>query len=212
MNNFILDKLKWRYATKKFDASKEVSKEKIALLKEAFNLTATSYGLQPLKLIIISNKEIQNKLVEASMNQIQVKDASHVLVICIENKIDKHYIENYFNRVQQIRGTSDEIINPFKEYLIQSFAEKTSQEVKSWMINQAYIALGNLLTVCALESIDACPMEGFIPNEYDNILNLSKKGLSAVLVLPIGYRASDDFFANLKKVRKGVPNVVIEID
>lgn len=212
MNNLILDKLKWRYATKKFDATKKLPEEKINLLKEVFNLTATSYGLQPLKLVVISNSEIKNKLVEASMNQTQVKDASHVFVICIENKLDAQDIETYFNTVKQIRGTSDSILNPFKEYLIQSFAEKTPEEIRSWMKNQAYIALGKLLTACALESIDACPMEGFVPEAYDKILELSQKGISPVLVLPVGYRAEDDFFADLKKVRKGVSNVVIDIN
>ena len=211
MNNTIIDKLKWRYATKKFDANKMLSLEKMNKLKEAFNLTATSYGLQPLKLVIVSDKAMQEKLVPLSMNQEQVKDASHVLIICVEKTVDAQHIKKYFDNVKKIRGTEDAVLNPFKDYLLASFSEKTEEEIKTWMIKQAYIALGNLLTVCAIEEIDSCPMEGFLPEEYDKLLNLSKLGLESVLVLPVGYRAEDDFFANLKKVRRGVEEVIIEL-
>ncbi len=211
MNNTIIDKLKWRYATKKFDANKMLSLEKMNKLKEAFNLTATSYGLQPLKLVIVSDKATQEKLVPLSMNQEQVKDASHVLIICVEKTVDAQHIKKYFDNVKKIRGTEDAVLNPFKDYLLASFSEKTEEEIKTWMIKQAYIALGNLLTVCAIEEIDSCPMEGFLPEEYDKLLNLSKLGLESVLVLPVGYRAEDDFFANLKKVRRGVEEVIIEL-
>ncbi len=211
MNNTIIDKLKWRYATKKFDASKMLPLEKMNKLKEAFNLTATSYGLQPLKLVIVSDKAMQEKLVPLSMNQEQVKNASHVLIICVEKTVDAQHIKKYFDNVKNIRGTEDAVLNPFKDYLLTSFSEKTEEEIKTWMIKQAYIALGNLLTVCAIEEIDSCPMEGFLPEEYDKLLNLSKLGLESVLVLPVGYRAEDDFFANLKKVRRGVEEVVIEL-
>ena len=108
----IIDKLQWRYATKKFDANRELSKEKLDLVKEAFNLTATSYGLQPVKLLMIRNKELQASLVEHSMGQEQVSQASCVLVFCIERTIDKDYIETYFDRVKKIRNTPDEILKP----------------------------------------------------------------------------------------------------
>lgn len=198
----IIEALQWRYATKSFDKEKMVSKDKLEILLNAFNLTATSYGLQPLKLLVIEDKKLQQNLVQYSMNQEQIAQASHVLVICIETLIDKKFIENYFKLVKTIRNTADDIINPFKAFLIDDFESKSQNEIKEWSIKQAYISLGNLLTVCALEKIDACPMEGFIPNKYDEILNLNSKGLKSVLVLPIGYRAENDFMAELKKVRK----------
>ncbi len=205
----IIQSLKWRYATKKFDTTKILSKEKIDTLTEAFNLTATSYGLQPLKLVVIHDKEIQNKLTEHSWNQKQVADASHVLVFCIENVVGEEYITQYFNTVKDIRNTSDEILNPFKEQLINSFKDKPSEEISNWASKQAYLAMGNILTVCATEKIDACPMEGFIPEKYNEILKLTELGLSAVLVLPVGYRAEDDMFADLKKVRRPINESVI---
>ena len=211
MNSEIIEKLRWRYATKKFDATKILSEEKLAILKEAFNLTATSYGLQPLKMVVITNIEIKEQLVPISMDQEQVKDASHVLVLCKEATMTSEYIVEHFNRVEATRNTSREILDPFQEFLVTSFSEKQPEDISLWMENQAYLALGNLLTVCALENIDACPMEGFDPQKYDELLQLEEKGLRSVLVLPVGYRAEDDFFSDLKKVRRGVDEVVIEL-
>ncbi|MAL61168.1 MAG: NAD(P)H-dependent oxidoreductase [Flavobacteriaceae bacterium] len=211
MTSNSIKKLQWRYACKKFDSSKILSKEKLEILKESFNLTATSYGLQPLKLVVIEDKITKKKLVPFSMNQKQVEDASHVLVLCIEAEMKSEYIKKHFNRVEAIRNTSRAILNPYETALIAMFSEKTEEEIEGWMTKQAYLALGNLLTVCALEEIDSCPMEGFEPQKYDELLGLEAMGLKSVLVLPVGYRAEDDFFSSLKKVRKGVEQVIIEL-
>jgi len=208
----ILTQLQWRYATKKFDSSKKLPVQKIDLLKEAFNLTATSYGLQPLKMLVISNEKLKEELVPLTMNQAQVKDASHVLVLCTEKHISKTFIENYFANVKKVRNTPDEILAPFQSYLIETLGEKDTDTIDQWTAKQAYLALGNLLTVCALEEIDACPIEGFDPNAYDSHLALESKGLKSVLVLAVGYRATDDMFSAMAKVRRGVQDVVIELD
>ena len=207
----IIDSLKWRYATKKFDTKKHVSDDKLAILKEAFTLTATSYGLQPVKLVVVSNKEFQKELVPYSFNQEQVAQASHVLIICIENTVDEAYIRAHFENEKSIRGVSDKIIDSFRSFLITDFSSKKETEIKEWATKQAYITLGNLLTVCALEKIDSCPMEGFVPEKYDELLNLKNMGLSSVLVLPIGYRAEEDMFSKFKKVRKSIETNVITI-
>jgi nitroreductase len=206
-----INALRWRYAAKKFDPDKMLSAEKLDVLKKAFNLTATSYGLQPLKLIVVQNKEVQDELMKASYNQKQISTASHVLVICIESTIGKKFISNYFKTVQDIRNTPDEVLHPFRESLIGDFEQKPQDEVKVWATHQAYLVLGTLLTVCAVEEIDSCPMEGFEPKKYNEILELEKYGLEAVLALPVGYRAEDDFFASLKKVRRPLEETVIEL-
>lgn len=208
----VLERLKWRYATKKFDASKRLSEEKLSILKESFNLTATSYGLQPLKMIILSNPDLKKLLVPITMDQDQVENASHVLVICTETKIDSDYIKDHFNLVVKIRSTPREILSSFEEYLVSSFSDKQSDELNIWSTNQAYLALGNLLTVCAIEKIDACPIEGFDPGKYDELLQLNEKGLQSVIVLAVGYRAEDDMFSGFDKVRRGVDEVIIEMD
>ncbi|WP_394334923.1 MULTISPECIES: NAD(P)H-dependent oxidoreductase [Arenibacter] len=207
----VIKKLQWRYAVKKFDPDQLLTQEKQQILEQAFNLTASSYGLQPIKLVVVQNKKLQQELVKHSYGQEQVGQASHVFIICIEKKIDKEFIHNYFNRVKQIRNTADEILEPFKGALVDNFSKKERQEVRVWATNQAYLALGTLLTVCAMEGIDSCPMEGFNPSAYDQLLGLEKDKLTSVLVLPVGYRAHDDMFASLKKVRKNLKDSVVHI-
>ena len=208
----IIKNLEWRYATKKFDATKLLSDLQINTLKKAFNLTATSYGLQPIKMVVVHNKKLQQELVKYSWNQQQIAQASHVLVLCIQKNISNEDIESYFSLVKKIRNTPDKILNPFKEYLKNDMDTKSEVDLHSWMKNQAYIALGNLMTVAASENIDSCPMEGFIPKKYDALLNLDKHNLKSVLVLPVGFRAEDDFMKDLKKVRKHTSEVIIEIN
>ena len=210
MNN--IEALRWRYATKKFDENRILSEDKIEILKHAFNLTATSYGLQPIKMVIVHNKKVQAKLVEHSFNQKQVASASHVLVLCIEREINEKFIENYFNYVQKIRATPNEILSPFKDFLIDDFKNKHMDEIASWATNQAFLAMGTLLTVAATEAIDACPMEGFEPDKYDEVLGLDKLNLRSVLVLPVGFRAKDDMFSEFKKVRRPLSDIVIELE
>ncbi|WP_417875059.1 nitroreductase family protein, partial [Xanthomarina gelatinilytica] len=135
----------------------------------------------------------------------------HVLVFCIETNIDEAFVTEYFNRVHAIRNTSKSILKPFQDFLISDFENKTLLKIEAWATNQAYLAMGNLLTVCALEGIDSCPMEGFDSNAYDDILGLKKQGLKSVLLLPIGYRADDDMFADFKKVRKSITESIIEL-
>ena len=207
----IINSMQWRYAVKKFDAESTLPGEKIEVLKEAFNLTATSYGLQPIKMVVIANKELQKALVPHSYGQEQVAQASHLLIFCIEKSIDEAYIGRYFDQVVRVRGTSREVLDPFQNSLIASFSKKNGDEVAKWATNQAYLAMGNLLTVCAVEKIDSCPMEGFDGEAYDRLLGLGEKGLASVLVMPIGRRSDDDMFSGLKKVRKEVGDMVIDL-
>jgi len=206
-----IEALKWRYATKRFDPTRSLSHVEVDKLKQAFNLTATSYGLQPLKLVVIHNKKLQEKLREYSFGQQQVSSASHVLVICIEKEVGKQFIENYFEHVRDIRNTPENILTPHKNSLVEDFERKHIDDIRTWATHQAYLVLGSLLTVCAVEGIDSCPMEGFLPEKYDEVLELDKYNLKSVLVLPVGFRAQEDFFADLKKVRRPIKEMVIEI-
>ncbi|HEX9825934.1 MAG TPA: NAD(P)H-dependent oxidoreductase [Flavobacteriaceae bacterium] len=207
----IIDHLKWRYATKKFNPNKVLSPNKIDILKQAFNLTATSFGLQTITMIMVSNKEKRKPLVEHTYNQKQVLDASHLLVICIQENITDDDVDRLFNTTQSIRNTPDHILDPYRTDLKNMMQKMTIEERQQWSINQAYIALGNLMTVCAVEGIDSCPMEGFSAEHYDRILDLKSKNLKSVLLLPVGYRADDDIFADFKKVRKTVAESTIEL-
>jgi len=208
----IIEQLNWRYATKKFDTNRKLSKAKIQTLKESFNLTATSFGLQTIKMLIVTNNDIKKSLVPYAYNQNQVAEASHLLVICVQNNITDSDVIDYFNNVKRLRNTPDAILDPFRKNLLKTMQDKSVEERLQWSKNQAYIALGNLMTVCAIEGIDACPMEGFVPEKCDNVLNLDEKGLKSVLLLPVGYRAEDDMFASFKKVRKSLEDTIIEIN
>lgn len=210
MTKTTIHDLQWRYATKKFDPSKKLSEGQINILKESFNLTATSYGLQPIKLLVIENETVKKDLVSLTMHQKQVQDASHVLIFCVVTDMDADYITHYFERVQKTRGTSKTILAPFRDILIREFEQKDTEAIFAWAKNQAYLAMGNLLTVCANEKIDSCPIEGFEPESYDAYLKLEEKGLRSVLVMPVGYRAEDDFFADMKKVRREITDSVID--
>lgn len=207
----IVESLNWRYATKKFDKNKKLTNNQINSLKEAFNLTATSFGLQTINLIVITNEAVKASLVEHTYYQNQVQEASHLLVLCIKDDISDEDVNSYFDNITRIRNTPESILEPFRKNLLKTMREKSVEERQIWSKNQAYIALGNLMTVCAIEKIDACPMEGFVSKKYDDILNLKEKGLKSVLLLPVGIRAEDDMFATFKKVRKSLDETILEI-
>lgn len=207
----IITQLKWRYATKKFDAQHKLSSDKLDILKEAFNLTALSYGLQTLKLVIIEDKIQREKLVEKAYGQRQVAEASHLLVLCIQDEINEDDVNQHFINIKEIRNTPETILKPFKNQMKGTVEGMPDDKKNNWATNQAYIALGNLMTVCAVEEIDSCPMEGFIPEAFDKALGLKAKGLKSVLLLPVGKRADDDMFAELKKVRKPLSETIIEL-
>ncbi len=207
-----IEALEWRYACKKFNDQKIIPDEKINILMQSFNLTASSYGLQPVKLLVIQNKRLQSELLPSSMNQPQVAQASHLFLFCTHTNIDKDYINEYFDRTINKRGTSPEVLAGFRSAVLKEFGSKSQTEIDQWAAKQAYLALGNMLTVCALEGIDACPMEGFMPHEYDRILDLKSKNLRSVLLMPVGYRADDDPLAVMVKVRKPLAESVLQIN
>lgn len=208
----ILESLTWRYACKKFDQNKKLSEDQIRILLQAFNLTATSFGLQPLKLIVIKGDSLKAKLLPHAYFQPQITTCSHLFVICIDTAFNETSIDAYFDLEKDIRGTSEEIIGKFRNQLKTIFKNKDREQIDKSSIYQAYISIGTLMTVCAEQKIDSCPMEGFNPVKFDDILELDKRNLRSVLLLPVGYRAEDDIMASMKKVRKPLDQVVIEID
>lgn len=208
----IIQSLTWRYACKKFDANRKLNKDQIAVLSKAFNLTATSFGLQPLKMLIVKGDELKSKLLPHAYFQPQITTCSHLLIICIDTAFDEHAIDAYFDLEKDVRGTSEEILGKFRNQLKTIFKNKDRQQIDTSSIYQAYISIGTLMTVCAEQRIDSCPMEGFNPVKFDEILELEEKDLRSVLLLPVGYRAEDDMMSSMKKVRKPLEQVIIEID
>ena len=198
----LIQSLKWRYATKKFDTTKSIAPEDMQVILEAIQLTATSYGLQPYKVFNIANKELRQQMQVASWGQAQVVDASDVLVFCAYTEITSDMVDNYVQRKATTQNIPIKNLAGYSDFMKSKIQEKSPEELIDWNARQIYIALGNLLAVCGELEIDACPMEGFEPEKYDKMLGLKEKGLTAILVCPIGYRSAEDFTQHSPKVRK----------
>lgn len=198
----IIDDLKWRYATKKFDSSRRVNDEDLNTIKEAIRLSASSYGLQPYEVLIIEDAETKQSLLEHSYNQSQVVDCSHLFVFCNYVDVNDKIVDSYIQNIATTRNIPLETLTDFKNAILGSIDNKTPAEIKVWGAKQCYLALANLLNACAHLKIDSCPMEGFVPEAYSKMLELEKINLFPSLVAPIGYRHPEDFNAKNLKVRK----------
>jgi nitroreductase len=208
----LLDQLKWRYATKRFDPSRKISSEDWSALEDALRLSPSSGGLQPWKFIIVSDPATREKLVPASSGQSQITDASHLVVFSIVTDFGEAEVDAHLERTAEIRGIEVESMSGFRSMLIGGIIDAMDPIARrSWAANQAFIALGNLLTSASLLGIDACPMGGFVPEQYDTILDLKSKGLAAVVICTLGYRSAADPYANLPKVRFEKADMFIRI-
>lgn len=207
----LIHALEWRSATKQFDTSKEVSQQDLNTLIEAANLAPTSGGMQPFKLVVVKNKQLQEDLVQDSYNQTQVAQASHVLVFAIEENMEG-LVDRYVDRAVEVRNMKKEDLQGYADsmnYYIGSMDETTKV---SWAKSQAFISLGMVMAAAAELKIDSCPMEGFVSDNYQEKLDLKSKNLKPVVILPIGYRSSEDKYADLPKVRKTKSDFLVEIN
>lgn len=214
MNNHeISEKLNWRYAVKKFDAARKVSAADWQSLEESLILAPTSFGLQPYKFIVITDDALKTELQPHAWNQPQITTCSHLVVIATRNEVTEVDVDVYIKRIMEVRGTdyNDDMKN--FQAMINGFRQRAADEgwMKQWTHKQSYIALGFLMETAALLGIDTCPMEGFNPADFDKILGLDKEGYSAAVLCPVGYRAADDWLANLPKVRFDADNLVKHI-
>ena len=202
-NEVLLQQLNWRYAVKKFDPTRKISAEDWHALEEVLILTPTSYNLQPYKFVVVTNQEIKERLLPYAWNQKQVVDCSHLVVIAGKTNLTGADVENYLQRVVDVRNVTRESQDDYARVL-HEFTSKleTNDKTFEWAARQVYLALGFLLTASALRGIDTCPMEGFVSSGVNEILQLDAQKLSAVVLCPLGYRAADDWLASLAKVRQ----------
>ncbi len=207
----ILADLEWRYACKKFDPDKKLNKEEVDTLLESLRLTASSYGLQPWKFLLVNNKKLREELVAASFGQKQIAEASHLIVLCAKANVDEAHVDAFLEDVSETRGEKIENLEGFKKMLMMAVNRPEDKKLE-WAKKQLYIAMGTLLTVCAKLRIDSCPMEGFRPKEVNEILGLKEKGLRSVLLCPVGHRADDDKYTERSKVRFKKDEVIEVID
>lgn len=202
MKNELLAALQWRYAVKKYDPSFKLSQEDKDTLEEVLLLTPSSYGLQPLHFIWLEDSTLREKAKAIAWNQQQITDAAGVLVLCTKTSLDAVFLDAHADNMRDTRSLQEEQIKGFRAHLHAAIGAKEANDIGQWNDKQAYIALGQLLTACALLKIDATPMEGFDPKALDELLELEKQGLHSVLICTLGKRASDDNYAQLKKVRR----------
>ena len=210
MNN-ILDALEWRYAVKKFDDKASLTEQQILEVKKVFNLSASSYGLQPYKMIVVQNPELKEKLVPASFGQEQISQSAAILVFAVRTDFGMDYIDQFFKDMSTKRQIPLENLEGYKNFMKGSFANKSEDEISSWATKQVYLTMGHMLASLAALQIDTCPMEGLDPQAYDKILDLDAKQLKTIIAMPIGVRAPDDASATALKVRKDLSDIIIDL-
>lgn len=207
----ILNKLNWRYATKKYDVSKKLTREELDSLLQAIQLSPSSYGIQPYKVLVITNPEVREKLKAVGYGQSQITEASHLFVFATYNHFDTSHIDEYAQNIAITRGINLEDIDGFVTLMKNVVNSRNAEELKAWNSKQAYIALGVLLETAALLGLDASPMEGFDASKFDEILNLKDQNLTSLVIAAVGHRSSEDEYQYYKKVRKQKENLFIEI-
>ena len=206
----LLTQLEWRYATKKFDPTRRIPRDIWADLERSLVLTPSSYGLQPWKFIVVQDPKLKSVLTQFSYKQQQPADCSDLVVFAAREFMHSDHVDHYVERTAEVRNISVESLSRFREVMVNDVVSgPRSNQAFEWATRQAYIALGQFMASCALLGIDACPMDGFVPDQYDRVLNLTGTGFATVVVCAAGYRAVDDKYAITPKVRFPVNELVI---
>lgn len=209
-NETVDRQLAWRYATKVFDSTKPISDVDWKTLENSLVMCPSSFGLQPWKFFIVTDADMKAKLKPATYNQSQVVDASHVVVFAIKKDLSVEDIDRYIARTAEVRGTTAEALAGFRKMLIGTMINPKF-DINEWAARQVYLAIGFFMSTAAMLGIDVCPIEGFAPDKYDEILELSPKGFSSCVVAAAGYRSSNDKYATMPKVRYKSEDVVHRI-
>jgi nitroreductase len=198
----LLEALKWRYATKRFDSDKKIPADVWSALEQALILTPTSYGLQPYRFIVMTDAEKRAELLAHSWNQHQVTDCSHYVVFTAKTKMTEADVDHLIQRIAEVRKVPAESLSTYRGMMLGDVVHGSRGKVAhEWATRQTYIALGNLMTCAAVLGVDACPMEGLVPAEYDRALGLAGSGYATVVACALGYRSASDKYAAAPKVR-----------
>lgn len=209
-NEILFSQMNWRYACKKFDPTKKIREADWNILIESLRLTASSYGLQPWKFIVVQDSKLRESLQSFSWGQKPVTEASHFVVLTYKEKMDEAHIDKHIAQMVKVRGTDPKALEGYKNVVMGDLVKGPRSEVIGfWAQRQVYIAMGSLLSTAALMEIDTLPMEGIDPSGYDKVLNLDGTGYKTVAAIACGYRASDDKYQNMKKVRFDLADILI---
>ena len=206
----IHEALDWRYAVCEFSPEK-LDAHTVETLVDAARKSASSYGLQPYKILIIGNKSVRKDLLAYSFGQQKVLDCSHLIVFAAQTDIGDHTVDRYVAQLVKTRGVPADDISSYVKHMKQALAAKSREEKRVWAHQQAYIALGTLLTAAASMRVDSCPMTGFDHQAYDDVLGLAKLGLETTAIVALGYRSARDRTSGLPKVRFDYGDMVISV-
>lgn len=205
----VLTQLGWRYATKKFDPAKKIAPDLWAQLERAASLAPSSLGMQPWKFVVVTDPAVRQELHPVSYKQAQILDASHLVVFAAKKPPTAADADAHIARAAAVRGVPAESLDGYKKMMLGALSGMDAKQAHQWAARQCYIALGVFLATAALVGVDACPMEGFQADRYDEILGLKEKGLGAVVIAAAGYRSPEDQYAQAAKVRFTVDDIVI---
>ncbi len=208
----LIDKLHWRYATKKMNPAQAVPADKVERILEAIRLTATSSGLQPYEVIVVTNPAVREQIKAVAWNQAQVTDGSHLLVFAAWDDYTAERINHMFDLTNEVRGFKNEGWENYRQQLLASYPQRGAEVNYQHAARQAYIGVGTALIAAAEEEVDATPMEGFDPKAVDEILGLGARGLRSVVIMPLGYREeAGDWLVKLKQVRRPRQDFITEV-
>ena len=207
----VLAPLRRRYATKAFDPARKIDPATWAALEQAAVLAPSSYGLQPWNFVVVTDPAVRKQLHPASWNQAQVLDASHLVVFAAKNPPTAADVERHVANAEAVRGQPAGSLDALKQMILGSLSRMSPADAHAWAARQCYIPLGVFLSAAAHLGVDACPMEGFQPEKYDEILGLTARGLKSVVIATAGYRSATDKYAAAAKVRFPVDEVVIRV-
>jgi nitroreductase len=203
----LIPTLNWRYACKAFDSSRKIPADVWAQLEESLVLTPSSYGLQPWKFYILQDQALRESLVPHAWNQRQLADCSHLVVMTVKKQLSAQDIDAFFHRMVEVRGGTADALTGYRGMV--DGAHQRGYMDTAWAKNQVYIALGQLMLAAAQLGVDTCPMEGFVPPMFDQILGLEAEGLTTAVLCPCGYRSAEDRYAELPKVRFETQDVIV---
>lgn len=197
-----LEALKKRYSVKRFDKTRTVPEDVLKNILEAGRLSVSSQGLQPYEIIVVESPEMKERLIPAFYNPSQISTCSHLIVLVSKKTIEEVYLDRYFQHITEIRQTPAENLLGFRRNITGLLQLKDEHSLLEWNERQAYILLGNLIFAAAMESVDTCPMEGFNRQKVEEILKIDTTDQIVTVTLAIGYRAAEDEFQRMQKIRK----------
>jgi nitroreductase len=208
----LLHALNWRYATRKFDPARTIAAEVWHALEQSLVLAASSMGLQPWKFIVVTDPAMKAQLRPAAWHQSQVTDCSHFVVLVVRKDLGAEHVDRHIARMAEIQGVAPESLGKFRQMAMGNLDKaRAAGTLDTWQKHQIYIALGQLLAAAAVLGVDTCPMEGFAPEKFDEILGLAGTDYASVVACAAGYRAADDPSATRKKVRFKPEDVIVQI-